>query len=853
MINFVKNLVPTFCFLLICVAVQAQIDSTAVKQMMEKMMGSNPDYQMLIKGQVNDINGEPMPFVNVYLEKTTTGTTTNPEGRFSMRLPELMTVDLVFQFVGFEKQIVRVVPDSSVIELNITLVAEDIMLSQFVVSAKAKDPAYAIMKSAIDKRKEYLNKVDAYSAEVYMKGATRLTEIPESRPFFIPKAAMPDSTNIGLIFLSEAVAKYHFEKPNNYKEEMIASKVSGFSQAFSWNRAEDVLINFYENNVPILGISERGFISPVAATAMLYYQYRLLGSFKDHGHTIYKIEVTPRRKIDPAFEGTIYITDSLYNIHSLNLILHKNTGIEFVDSVRIDQTFVPVIPEQAVWMPISIKMHINFSIFGFKASHNAVAEFSDYDLEKQFGKKFFSNETFRIGEGANERDSLYWQRARHAILTEEELANYSKGDSLESIRSSEAYLDSIDRRFNKPTVTKLLLTGYEVYNRYDSLRYGINPLITFFQYNTVEGMVLDAAPYYGKRTKTGNYRIGSNIRYGFVSEQFYGRLNFSRLFNYKNYRALRIEGGHYVSQINSMEPISSFLNSYYALVSRLNYMKIYEKSYATVGYQQEIANGIFFRGDLEYAQRNPLFNNTDFSFYNKDNRIFTPNTPPGIQTEPGRALILEVNMRFRIKQKYETYPNRKRIIGSKFPDLFLTYRKGIAALGSKVNFDFVSGGISHDLSFGMVGKSVFDVDAGVFLNNSSMSFYDYQHFMGNQTGFINLPAASPFRAVDASRARLSNFQTLDYYSNSTNEAFVKAHYEHHFNGFIMNKLPVLRKTKFQMLAGANFLYSATNDDYTELFIGVENILKILRIDFVTAYKYGEPLKPVLRLGVTTAF
>ncbi|TVR37702.1 MAG: carboxypeptidase-like regulatory domain-containing protein [Cryomorphaceae bacterium] len=817
----------------------------------ESLRAEQTQEKFRITGRVLDAKGEPLPFVNVYVQGTTRGTTTNNDGRFVLNLDELAEREIAFQFVGYQKQVVKVSPDGMArAEVVVTLRPENIELPQVVISAKGRDPAYAIIKQAQDKRREYLNQVDAYSAEVYMKGNARLEEIPEKRPFLIPKDAMPDSTDLGLIFLSEAVAKYHFQAPNQYKEEMIASKVSGFSQSFSWNRAADVLINFYENTVKVGGISDRGFISPIGAGAMLHYRYKLLGSFIDNGYTVYKIEVTPRRQIDPAFTGKIYITDSLFNIHSLDLSLNKDAGIEFVDSVRIAQTFIPVVPEEAIWMPLSISMRFDFSIFGFKASLSQVAEFSGYDIGRTFERRFFSNETFRVGSDANERDTSYWGTIRPTVLTEEEIRNYEKGDSLERVRSSREFLDSLDRITNKPTVTKFLLTGYEMYRRYDSIRVGINPAISFIQFNNVEGLVIDAEPYFRKILRQSNYQVKANVRYGTASEQFYSQLAYSHLFNYKNYRRIEVQGGHYVSQFNPMEPISPILNTSYALFDKRNFMRLYEKTFGRFSYQQEVVNGVFVQGAMEYAQRNPLFNNTDYTWSGKEDRQLFPNNPPGFPIEQSRALIAEVNVRLRVKQKYETFPHRKRMLGSSWPTIFLSYRKGVAAFDSDVNFDFVGAGISYDLNFGMVGATKFDVDGGAFINNSAMQFYDYQHFNGNQTGFINMPPPSPFFAVDFSRPRLNNFHTLDYYALSTNRAFVKFHVQHHFKGFILNKLPLIRRLQWQTLVGTNFLYSQPMGDYTELYVGIENILKVLRVDFAAQYQSGERIVPVMRIGTS---
>jgi hypothetical protein len=193
------------------------------------------------------------------------------------------------------------------------------------------------------------------------------------------------------------------------------------------------------------------------------------------------------------------------------------------------------------------------------------------------------------------------------------------------------------------------------------------------------------------------------------------------------------------------------------------------------------------------------------------------------------------------------------MMGSAWPTFFLTYRKGIEGLDSDVNFDYVGAGISYDLGLGQLGVTRFDADAGTFLNNRSMQFYDYRHFNGNLTGFINTPPASPFNAVDFSRPRLDNFHTLDYYGFSTNQSFFKVHAQHHFKGFILNKIPLVRRLRWHSLIGTNFLYTEPHGDYTEFFVGIENILKVLRVDFVAAYRTGDRIVPLIRIGTGVGF
>lgn len=60
-----------------------------------------------VSGTVTDEKNEPMPGVSVAIKNTTRGTTTDPNGRFILSIPDESAV-LVFSFLGYEKQEVAV-------------------------------------------------------------------------------------------------------------------------------------------------------------------------------------------------------------------------------------------------------------------------------------------------------------------------------------------------------------------------------------------------------------------------------------------------------------------------------------------------------------------------------------------------------------------------------------------------------------------------------------------------------------------------------------------------------------------------------------------------------------------------
>jgi len=103
-------------------------------------------------------------------------------------------------------------------------------------------------------------------------------------------------------------------------------------------------------------------------------------------------------------------------------------------------------------------------------------------------------------------------------------------------------------------------------------------------------------------------------------------------------------------------------------------------------------------------------------------------------------------------------------------------------LGSDVDYDLLTADVSKtDISMGIFGKTSFYVAAGKFLNSNSVFYPDYQQFSGNQILF--------------SHSGINTFLLLNYYQFSTYTEFVEGHFEHNFSGFILNKIPLIRKLK----------------------------------------------------------
>jgi hypothetical protein len=814
-----------------------------------------------ISGRVTDLNGEPLPFATLYVQNTTKGTTTNLDGYYSIDLPAGI-YQLIFQYVGYKRTSESIVLGKNTVQLNVILEAESLLLKEVVVSASDVDPAYRVIREAIKKRKYHKEQVQAYKCQVYIKGLQTIDEKPDKIFGF----AIPLDT--GIVYLSESISELSFELPDNIKEVMISSKVSGNNNSFSYNQGSQMLFSFYDNLLKAEGLSERGYVSPIANNALLFYEYSLEGIIQENGLIINKIKVLSRRKNDPTFIGYIYIIEDSWRIHSVDLTLTKDHQLEFIDDLNIRQVYAPV--QENIWMMISQKFSFKVDIFGFKGKGNFIGIHSDYEIEvnknlleekidtldlpqqndgqvarpsfeKLFPKKYFNNEVLVVEDNSNKRDSIYWTEIRPIPLTKIEVLDYKRKDSLQVIFNSKPYKDSIDKVVNKINPANILYSGYVYQKSFEERYFRFEPIIENLQYNTVEGFVIFLKSTYSKsKNSVVKYQIIPEVRYGFSNKKAYGQL-FGRLYyNPKKFSRVLMHFGSYPYQFNSLMPISALINTLETLLNRSNYLKLYEKNFFRVMHQSEITNGLLITSNLEYANRQELFNTTDYSLLRKNDTIFLPNIPLNQELSDAtfgsnNALSLDLALSIRFKQKYITRPDQKYIMGTKYPRFRISYSKGFSTLGSDVDFDKISIDVRDHIDYQLLGSGNYSMGVGTFLNDKKLTLIDFKHFNGSRTALAQFSQ--------------DNFQLLDYYNFSTSKNWFAAHYNHHFNGFLINKFPFLRKTKVQAVGSINYLLTETSRDYLEYGFALEHIFKVFRIDYYMGFLKGSHYASGIKLGM----
>ncbi len=785
-----------------------------------------------VYGIVLDEKGEPLPFANVVL-KAGGGTTANIDGAYRLELPNGVH-EVVFQYIGYAHRTETVTVSGKDVRLDVALSPEDFQLEGVTVDANAEDPAYRIIRAAIAKRAYHRGQVDGYACLAYVKGLIRLLNAPEKLlgQNIGNMEGTLDTNRRGILYLSESVSKYSFERPDNVREEMISSKVSGDDNGFSFNTARAMELSFYDNQLEF----NRPLISPIAENALFFYEYKLEGSFRDEAQRlVHKIAVLPKREMDPVFRGHLYIVEGQWNIHSTDLWATREASkVDALDSLVLRQLYRPV--TDSLWMPFSRSLRFAGKVMGFAFQGDFVAIYRDYDINPVFPKGHFTSEVMRVEESANQRDSAYWEANRPVPLTDEETNDYVYKDSLAVVRASKVWLDSVDRENNKFKPMSIL-TGYTYNWSYRRMSFSFNPLSAVY-FNTVQGYSIAPALSFTKAFDENRARLlraSASVSYGFDDRTVRGEGGLSYRFNRTNFTEMSISGGRALRQFNADEPITPLLNSLYCLFLRRNHMKVYDKLFVRFDAQREVANGLLLKVGGEWAQRTLVENRSNTSYNRREGRFYRPNIPgqlypSGMEGFQNQALLLDLSLRIRFKQRYMRYPDRKLILGSDFPELTLKARAGLPGLGSEVRFMHLSARLAYDWEMGLVGRSEFAAEGGFFPWRDALQPMDYMHFNGNQTVFAN------------GNKYLNTFQLLDYYSESTTEPYVQVHYQHFFNGFLFNKIPLFNRLGFTEVVGYHFLYAKGQEPYMEFNFGVDRIgwkiFRFLRVDWVMGYRPG---------------
>ncbi len=845
-----------------------------------------------LRGTIKGDDGNPLAFATIYVRQTESGAVSDPDGKYEVVLTP-GKYDIVFHYLGYETQTRTIDVGDDFITMNIVMKAQVIQLQAVTVKAGKEDPAYTIMRKAIAKAKYHTQQIDKYTAKVYIKGKGQLTDYP----WWSKKALEKEGITKDRMFIQESVSEVTFTRPNKFDEKVIAVYTNGNNRNTSPNAY--VFGSLYEPE-----IAET--VSPLSPRAFSYYKFTYEGTFKDRNYDVSKIKVTPRSKGDNVFEGTIYIVEDWWSIHSTELEVTK-LGIRF----HVKQIYNPI--EDKAWLPVSQQFKVGGKIFGFEFVADYLATVKDYkitlnpalplemtvidenvqqerakEVEKKYSKKgqqlqkrledgkevtrkelnqmvkeyekaerkeqkepeVIEETTFKVDSLAYKKDSTFWSEMRPVQLTKEEERGYIVNDSISEVQRKREEGDSL-----KPSRSK----GFQPWDVLTGDTYKLGKMSNFEihfpngGFNTVEGWnLIYRMSYYRRwskrdslnpdaRPRNSRLEITPIFRYAFSRKVASGILRFE--FRNRQHR-FTLEGGRYVHQYNSDEPIHHIVNSITTLFLEDNLMKLYERKYVDFKWRDRFSDYVTAYTQWTWSQRSELTNNTNINWVDYKEKQYTPNAPVSRELASTsfpthNAFTAVLGIEARPWQKFrKRNGNRQRVTNSS-PILTAEFRRGFGALESDISFEMMELGFRHQLKFGIRGTLDLQVKGGTFFSGRRMYFMDYKHFLGNQTPFVTTDPVGSYRL-------------LDYYAFSTKDKFATVNAHYHLRKFLITRISYVRLMGITENLFVNYLASPTASNYVELGYGLEGILRLFRLEFAGSFQQGTYVSTGFRIGISSS-
>lgn len=393
----------------------------------------------------------------------------------------------------------------------------------------------------------------------------------------------------------------------------------------------------------------------------------------------------------------------------------------------------------------------------------------------------------------------YWQQYRPKDAAID--AWTKKQDSLIRYLNSDEYLDSADAVYNKFHWYEPLVSGVGYRKRSKGTFFFYSPLIGQWNFVGIGGTRWTPAFMGSKRFSNYQSLKGSVVpNYGFLNEDLKGTLDLEYTYAPMHNGSISMKIG------DDYEPITQSVDLA-GIFARSNFIR---KQTAEVFHRYEWFNGFYTRLGLEYSTRSSI---EGLQFAQWTNDLFgARNEPAPFDTYTVAQLGVEILI--RPYQRYYLKGRQKIVLSSKWPDFRLTFKQGIPNLfGSDVRFSKYEFVVDDMLRFGPLGESFYRFSSGGFLNDpSTVRFIEYKWFRGGDFFLFTHP--------------LYTYQSLPQ-TFASPSVYYTGTYMHHFDGFLLGKLPVIKRLGLGTSIGATFLSVPEENVYhLESYVGLEKKVKL---------------------------
>jgi len=796
------------------------------------------------KGIIQDAHTkEPVSYASVYFSRSGVGKTSDSAGNFSFYISKFSNDTLVVTYVGYETY--RIPVNDSVNNKTIVIQLQRGAANAGVIVRSKINKGLFLWKKIMSKKKQYNRyNLPNFGYEAYNKLEIDIKNFkPEKakknfllKPFsFIFDHIDSTSEKEPFLpaYLLESVSDYAFQKnTKKYFENVKASNTKGFT-----NESISKLMGVMNQNVNVYGnyvnVMDKDFIGPFNDNADVYYNFFVPDTQIVNGKKIFHFVFSPKHAGQNTFEGDAWVMGQTFQIQKINLYLGKDANINYIDRISVFQEFIPV--NDTVYFLNRDKFFADFKILGKQSltfigrkttSYRNIIINSDSitDLFKQQPLE----EVVRVTPGSNLKTDSAWNVLRHDTLSANEKAIYATVDKLLQMPKFQRLQNTL----------KFIGTGYKQLTNYE-----IGPWFNWISSNSWEGF----RTRFDLGTTTGfnkHIYLHTYLAYGFKDKKFKGLAEAFWIVK-RDPKRFRFHLSYYndidngVSQVGDVGQDNIFSLAIRKPNTTRKFIQLQDIRFEIFN---ELGKGLSTEWFISHRTYDPL-----------KNLPFKTTFP----VNEGVALTsfeVALKLRFAYLEQFVEGDYFRYSLGTKYPIAELMLAKGFSGVfNSAYNYTKIAASVKDYMKISPYGSFSYKVYAGKI--NGVLPFAFLENHPGNDIYYYN----------PGSFNLMNRFEYLS-------DQYAGVNVEHNVGSGLFRFIPLTRKLKLRQFWNAKALWGSLNAEnttlnnksgtfktlngntYLEVGTGIDNIFKVLRLDFVwRVLPRPLPVEKTSRFGIFGSF
>ena len=810
---------------------------------------------------VDGETGEGVPYASVIYKGHGVAVISDIDGRFSIDRHQGWR--LTFSAVGYKSEEVTITEQKRG-ELDITLRPDKLTLQEVTVNAKKgrysrkNNPAVELMKKVIAAKKlTDLGNHDYYRYDKYEKLTLAANDITPERLLEKPYSSTPwlkehvekcqyNDKLILPISIDETVSEINYRRDPQSKKTIIkGQQTSGINELFETGDILNVVlkdvftdVDLYKDQIRLLQFP---FTSPIGKDAIAFYRFYIQDTVKIDRDSCIHLHFLPNNQMDFGFRGDLYILkDSSYHVRRCELTLPKQTSVNFVDNMRIQQEFEQLDNGEWVLTQDDMITELKFAKFLGKAIVIRTNRFTGYSFAELPGRLFKGKRKEIREPDAGMQGKSFWNKYRQVELTKSESSMSSFVKNIQNIKGFKYFMVGLNA---------LIENSIEIGGTPNKL--DITPVNTLISRNDIDGwrarFSLQTTANLNKRWFAGGY-----YAYGFGSHKNYYKAWGTYSFIDKKYtsweypkRTLTLESTYDMSS-PSDRYLPTDKDNFLVAFKWTGINKMVINNRQKLSFEYEAYGGLRYTLGLT-AEEFEACGAMSFRKLNQPRVNYHDMQPNG---EFMRTTELFAELRYAPDETYINSKERRLTINNDAPALSIAHTVGLrGVLGGQYTSNFTEAKIYKRFWLNSWGKIDLFLKGGI---------------QWNQVPYMLLihPIANTSFIIEEEMFNLIN--NMEF----LNDRYASMMLSWDLNGKFFNRIPLIKHLKWREYIGINMLWGDLSDKnnpflaqnagsdrlmyfpegchvmdpnrpYMELVVGIHNIFKLIHVEYVRRLNYLE--------------